>query len=271
MTDLHDLLIAGRMLGGSGTPAPEPTLITKSIAANGTYSAADDSADGYSAVTVNVDSVPVTFLKSIKSLGNSLIITDIVPAYNWKTIMSVKIGAKTSSGSSGGYIYGSITYDSSNNRIGMYALGLAVPAAPSYQWNVAYYLGNDWSASNYSMALNSRDTSNIVPATAKHGEYCTVGSTSKQINYTAALTDMTQPIGICGKSSNDQNGAIMPYDACEMTFYGIAIFDNSGVKLHDLVPAEHKTTHRGGMYDLMTGRFYPSHSDYDDFVKEAIT
>jgi hypothetical protein len=55
MRDLHDLLIAGRLLGGSGgSPAPQPALITKSITANGTYSAADDSADGYSAVTVAV-------------------------------------------------------------------------------------------------------------------------------------------------------------------------------------------------------------------------
>lgn len=34
---------------------PEPTLITKSITANGTYSASDDNADGYSQVTVAVD------------------------------------------------------------------------------------------------------------------------------------------------------------------------------------------------------------------------
>lgn len=38
--------------GGGSTP----TLITKSIIANGTYSAEDDSADGYSEVTVNVPS-----------------------------------------------------------------------------------------------------------------------------------------------------------------------------------------------------------------------
>lgn len=55
MRDLHDLLIAGRLLGGSGgSPAPEPALITKNITANGTYSAADDNADGYSAVNVAV-------------------------------------------------------------------------------------------------------------------------------------------------------------------------------------------------------------------------
>ena len=35
-------------------PIPTPTLITKSITANGTYNASSDNADGYSSVTVNV-------------------------------------------------------------------------------------------------------------------------------------------------------------------------------------------------------------------------
>lgn len=35
--------------------AVQPTLITKQITANGTYTAADDNADGYSGVVVNVD------------------------------------------------------------------------------------------------------------------------------------------------------------------------------------------------------------------------
>ena len=55
MIDLHNALIAGRMIGGSGgTPPPEPVLIEKTITANGTYNASSDNADGYSAVTVNV-------------------------------------------------------------------------------------------------------------------------------------------------------------------------------------------------------------------------
>lgn len=43
---------AAKMIGGGGTPAP--TLITKSITVNGEYSASDDSADGYSQVSVSV-------------------------------------------------------------------------------------------------------------------------------------------------------------------------------------------------------------------------
>ena len=53
MVDLYDLAFA-RAMGGGGAPAPEPTLITKNITANGTYNAADDNADGYSSVSVKV-------------------------------------------------------------------------------------------------------------------------------------------------------------------------------------------------------------------------
>ena len=47
---------AGSLALGSGGGGSEPTLITKSITENDTYSAADDGADGYSSVTVNVQS-----------------------------------------------------------------------------------------------------------------------------------------------------------------------------------------------------------------------
>ena len=69
MLDLHEMAMAGRLIGGGGgSPAPEPTLITKTIAANGTYSAEDDNADGYSAVTVNVQPTEQEILDTVKTL-----------------------------------------------------------------------------------------------------------------------------------------------------------------------------------------------------------
>lgn len=47
-------------------PTPQPTLITKSITQNGTYSAADDSADGYSEASVNVQSKEIPKQKSTR-------------------------------------------------------------------------------------------------------------------------------------------------------------------------------------------------------------
>ncbi len=49
----HAVKVEQESSGGGGSSA---TLITKSITANGTYSASDDDADGYSSVTVNVPS-----------------------------------------------------------------------------------------------------------------------------------------------------------------------------------------------------------------------
>lgn len=51
MTDLYDLAFARNLSGGN---APAPVLIEKTVIANGTYSAEEDSADGYSRVNVNI-------------------------------------------------------------------------------------------------------------------------------------------------------------------------------------------------------------------------
>lgn len=106
MIDLHNALIAGRMLGGSGgSPAPEPTLITKSITANGVYSAEDDNADGYSSVTVNtpepnnidvMTSDNMIFSKELKSdgsLGNSAsstYVTDYLPVSGFTKVHIIR-------------------------------------------------------------------------------------------------------------------------------------------------------------------------------------
>lgn len=63
----------GKTFGGvnvSVTP-PQPTLITKSITANGTYTASSDSADGYSSVTVNVSGGVEMFPVQIENATSS--------------------------------------------------------------------------------------------------------------------------------------------------------------------------------------------------------
>lgn len=86
MRDLHDLLIAGRMLGGSGgSPAPQPTLITKTITANGDYSAAADNADGYSAVSVAVPPSTLT-TKTITANGTYNASSDNADGYSAVTV-----------------------------------------------------------------------------------------------------------------------------------------------------------------------------------------
>ena len=49
--DMFSALLGKSLSGGGGS---EPVLVSKSITANGTYDPADDNADGYSSVTVDV-------------------------------------------------------------------------------------------------------------------------------------------------------------------------------------------------------------------------
>ena len=55
---------------GSGGGSSSPTLVTKEIISNGTYTASNDSADGYSSVTVNVPSSGITPTGSINITTN---------------------------------------------------------------------------------------------------------------------------------------------------------------------------------------------------------
>ena len=55
--NLYDILLA-KKLGGGSAPTPTPVLISKNITANGVYNAADDDADGYSSVDVQVPAPP---------------------------------------------------------------------------------------------------------------------------------------------------------------------------------------------------------------------
>lgn len=60
----------------SAIPTGEPpTLVTKAITANGTYDASDDSADGYSSVTVNVPSVHISGTFTPTTAGQTMTVT----------------------------------------------------------------------------------------------------------------------------------------------------------------------------------------------------
>ena len=54
--DLYDLFFLG---DGGGSPSPQPTLISKNISSNGTYSASEDDADGYYQVVVAVSGISI--------------------------------------------------------------------------------------------------------------------------------------------------------------------------------------------------------------------
>ena len=53
MLNFYDAILGAETIGGGGGGS-EPVLVSKSITANGTYDPADDNADGYSSVSVDV-------------------------------------------------------------------------------------------------------------------------------------------------------------------------------------------------------------------------
>ena len=267
MRDLHDLLIAGRMLGGSG--ADEPVLITKNITANGTYSAASDNADGYSAVTVAVPELPVTFVKGIKSVGNSVIITDFVPAYDWITIADIKMGDIITASGGFSYILGA-GYAPSGVTTGLYTVSLR--NAGTNGMIFAVYSGNAYGDSGgFEISTYNADViaarNTLVMRRGNAGNQ--FGAVSVINSTTATRTDVRTSLAIGGLHTFNPDENILIYNTREITFYGVKFCDNTGVTLHDLVPAKSKNTNRAGLYDLVTGKFYPSSSDYDDFITEV--
>lgn len=258
MRDLHDLLIAGRMLGGSG--ADEPVLITKNITANGTYSAASDNADGYSSVTVAVPELPVTFVKGIKSVGNSIIVTDIVPAYDDAAYVDMKAENLSTISGLNDIFFGVrktsehylMTLSAGNNWSSFTAVSGFTAGG-----------GDVFSVSNVTGELGVKQCAII----RRGNKNCIFGT--KSFNMTVKTTDTTptSPISISG-FVNDNDEPI-PYAKADLTIYGITMLNSSGVTLHNLVPAKSKTTNRAGLYDLVTGKFYQSHMNFDDFIMEV--
>ena len=105
---IEKLELTGSSGGGSST------LITKTITANGTYSASDDSADGYSSVTVNVPSsaasswtkvAETSYQVSTTSTYNVILRTGNTDIWTSDKLLYIRI--RDTAGPRSGYFYGS--------------------------------------------------------------------------------------------------------------------------------------------------------------------
>ena len=95
------------------------TLITKTITANGTYSASDDSADGYSEVTVNVPSsaasswtkvAETSYQVSTTSTSTIDVATITCSQSIWTAEKIVYVKVRDTEGKRSGYFYGTDTF-----------------------------------------------------------------------------------------------------------------------------------------------------------------
>lgn len=127
LTDIADAIRSKTGKTASMTPIEMPdeiesigggsaTLITKTITANGTYSASDDSADGYSSVTVNVPSSAASSWTKVAetSYQVSTTSTNTATVATWATGHSelwtsdkiVYVRVRDTAGKRAGYFYG---------------------------------------------------------------------------------------------------------------------------------------------------------------------
>lgn len=113
LTFPNDFVSAINAISGGGGS----TLITKSITANGTYSAEDDNADGYSEVTVNVPSSAASNWTKVAETTYQVSTTgtSIATVATWATghseiwtdIKWVYVRIRDTAGKRAGYFYGS--------------------------------------------------------------------------------------------------------------------------------------------------------------------
>lgn len=176
-------LIAGYGGGGGST------LITKSITANGTYNASDDSADGYSQITVNVPT------------GLSNVVTGTFTGTTAGEVLSVTLNYSGS-----GYPVGIIvapsegTYNSSgtfyqtiqNSACAFYSAYKNYPAVtPTYADNSntanLFMVGTVYKSSDSSSSTTTAGRTNAVSVLSASNPY---GSSSTYIARLHSATDM---------------------------------------------------------------------------------
>lgn len=213
--------------------------------------------------TINTNTFPVVFLKSIKSVGNSIIVTDIVPDYDWEVFMDVKLENPiyTSTHSGNDCLFGKrITGD-------MMAIAIAKWNASTPADFVAYAGYAPTSGATYTTTIQDTDIGIRNSLVARRGAgKCIYGTSSFAMSGTITGTS-TNPIAIFGITLD--NGELSQYSKYDMTLYSMEMFNGSGQLVHMLIPAKSTATNRTGLYDVTTNNFYQSHLDYDDFITEV--
>ena len=204
---------------------------------------------------------PVTFLKSIKSLGNSIIVTDIVPQNDWTLTADIKMGDAVSSTCD--MLISAYSY-TNNTLSGIFNAQFGTNNI------LSIYIGQPWSASgSYAIQDINSEYGKMQTLTMRRGAGKSIfGAKSVQITTAETLQSPTLSLAIGGKHHNSGGvETVVPFTVREVTIYGVKLYDGEGVMIHNLVPAQARAGGRAGLYDIITGAFYPSDPNYDDFIK----
>lgn len=201
-------------------------------------------------------------LEYIKSEGNSVILTDILPDYDWEVHFDMMIENVHYNGND--IFFGTRKSVESSEHFLM-AFGFGQNWSTYTAWSGFTPTGQDTiSVNDITNGVGKRQCCIMRRGNAK----CIFGD--KSFKMTEKTTDDTPvtPIGIAGFDSDDPNEyGVLPYSKSDMTIYGITLLDENDTVIYNFIPAQNKTTERAGLYDLVNGIFYPSSSDFDDFIK----
>lgn len=202
----------GEAFTGSYVPSV-PVLTTKSITANGTYSASSDNADGYSSVTVNVPSGGSSNFTLLGTQSVGTVSTSSTSAADTGVTITVK----------GVYAYDLLvcecSVDSTTNNRHTATTRLCWLTASS---NVSTKDGATFATATWNCKLSSNGTATTRSNTTAYGVYangCTLSAGSTGDNGQAVIT-------IYRRYNSTQTGTIN--GSYTMRVYGVKIYDLIG-------------------------------------------
>ena len=195
---------------------------------------------------------PVTFLKSVKSVGNSVVRTDIALDFDWEVHMSIMFSG---------------TRKSTSPTYSFFGVGGSDPwftAESADGTSVAFYIGFD-NNSNPAITFNGMEPNTIIPIVARRNGDCICGNEYDSIS--DSVTGNPHSFGAAFFGVSTGSSTVLPFAYYDMTIYNVDIVDSTGSIIHKLVPAENNVG-RGGLFDLVTNKFYPADNRYDDLIKD---
>ena len=216
-----------------------------------------------------------TLIEYIKNSGNydQIIITDIIPVFSDKIELDIKFGAATVETVSDDKFFG--CYNNSSAAYSYY--GSLYLSSNSYA-NIGIYNHFKYESGNtgdnfftYPDGISYDGTSSVRHTLTVQGSTANWNNSTRNFSsyYNQSFSD--PQIGIAIFGMNKVSGDADCFSQCNLTVYGVKLYDSNNTLLHDLRPAERGANGEAGLYDLVTHRFY-GNAGNGSFVKgPAIT
>ena len=210
-----------------------------------------------------------TLIEYIKNSGNydQIILTDIIPNFSDKIEIDMKIGAAVANTVWDKPIFGCSGSTPSSYRYSTNLYLASNDSNISCYNHFTYESGN--TGSNFFIRPSgvSYDGTNAQRQTlTMSGSTATLGNVSKNFSNEVNNSFIDPQIGIAIFGNISDVGTKNYFNQCNLTVYGVKLYDSNNTLLHDLRPAERGIDGEAGLYDLVTHKFY-GNTGNGSFVK----